>query len=156
MTTTLRVTPIELGEYNMLCAEMCGYAHSAMIAPVVVVEEDDFEAWLAGQVVEVESAGEKTQAEQGAELAGSAGCLACHSADGSAMVGPTWLGLFGSERRLEDGTSVVANEGYLRSSIMDPESQVVADFPKVMPAAYSMFSDEDLDAIVAYIKSLSE
>jgi cytochrome c oxidase subunit 2 len=155
-TTTLRVTPTETGEYSMLCAEMCGYAHSAMIAPVVVVEQDAFEAWLAGQEVEAESAGEKTQAEQGAALAESAGCLACHSVDGSALVGPTWLGLFGSENRLEDGTSVLADEDYLRNSILEPGSQVVADYPNVMPAAYATLTDEELAAIIEYIKSLSE
>jgi cytochrome c oxidase subunit 2 len=156
MTTRLRVTPTELGEYNMLCAEMCGYAHSAMIAPVVVVEEQDFEAWLAGQEVEAEAADEKPLAEQGAEIARAAGCLACHSVDGSAMVGPTWLGLFGSERRLDDGTTIAADEDYVRNSILEPGTQVVADYPNVMPAAYTTLTDENLDAIVEYIKSLSE
>jgi cytochrome c oxidase subunit 2 len=156
MITRLRVTPTELGEYNMLCAEMCGYAHSAMVAPVVVVEERDFEAWLDGQVLEAASADEKTPAERGAEVAEAAGCLACHSVDGSTMVGPTWLGLFDSERTLEDGTTVVADEEYLRSSILEPGSQVVADYPDVMPAAYATLGEEDLNAIIEYIKSLGE
>jgi cytochrome c oxidase subunit 2 len=155
-TTYLRVTPTELGDYSALCAEMCGYAHAAMRAPVVVVEEQEFEAWLDGQVVEAESAGDKTPSEQGAELAESAGCLACHSVDGSTMVGPTWLGLFGSERMLEDGTTVVADEDYLRTSILEPGSQVVADYPNVMPAAYDLLSDKELAALVEYIRSLSE
>jgi cytochrome c oxidase subunit 2 len=160
-TTSLRVTPTELGEYSALCAEMCGYAHAAMRAPVVVLEEQEFEAWLDGQVMEAEAAGEKplgpkVRAEQGAELAESAGCLACHSVDGSTMVGPTWQGLFGSERLLEDGTTQVADEEYLRTSILEPGSQVVADYPNVMPAAYDMLSDEELAAIIEYIRSLSE
>lgn len=155
-TTTLRVTPTELGEYDMLCAEMCGYAHAAMKAPVVVVDEQDFEAWLAGQAVEAESGEEKSQTEQGAELAEATGCLACHSVDGSTIVGPSWLGLFGSERTLEDGTTLVADEEYLRSSILEPGAQVVAEYPNVMPAAYATLSEEDLAAIIEYMKSLNE
>ncbi len=156
MWTTLRVTPSQVGTFRIRCAEICGYAHSAMFADVVVVEPDDFEAWLAGQEVEAKPPEELTPIERGAKLAEEQGCLSCHSLDGSVLVGPSWLGLFGSERQLEDGTVVVADEEYLRNSILDPESQVVAGFPKVMPPAYTMLSDTDVDAVVEYIKSLSE
>lgn len=154
--TTLRVTPTELGDYRIRCAEMCGYAHSAMYAPVVVVAADDFEAWLEGQEVEAAPLLDLPPLERGAELSELQGCLSCHSLDGTALVGPTWLGLFGSVRELEDGSSVVADEEYLRRAILDPESQVVAGFPMVMPAAYSFLSEEEVDAIIEYIKSLSE
>ena len=154
--TTLRVTPTEPGDYRIRCAEMCGYAHSAMYAPVLVVEPADFEAWLAGQEVEVQPAEEMSLTEKGARLAESQGCLSCHSLDGSQLVGPTWLGLSGSGRQLEDGSTVVADDAYLRNSILDPGEQVVSGYANVMPAAYSFLSDEDLDAIIEYIKSLSE
>jgi cytochrome c oxidase subunit 2 len=154
--TTLRVTPSELGDYRIRCAEMCGYAHAAMYAPVAVVEPGQFEDWLAGQEVEVVPSEEMTLVEKGASLSEVQGCLSCHSVDGSDQVGPTWLGLFGSERQLEDGSTVLADDAYLRTAILDPESQVVVGFPKIMPAAYSFLSDEDMDAIVEYIKSLSE
>ena len=156
MWTTLRVTPSELGSFRIRCAEICGYAHSAMFADVVVVEPDDFDAWLSGQEVEAEAPGELTPVELGAKLAEEQGCLSCHTLDGTTLVGASWLGLFGSERQLEDGTVLVADEEYLRNSILDPESEVVAGFPKVMPPAYTMLSDADVDALVEYIKTLSD
>jgi cytochrome c oxidase subunit 2 len=154
--TTLRVTPTEAGDFRIRCAEMCGYAHSAMFAPVVVVEPDQFEAWLAGQEVEVKPVEEMTQVELGARLVEEQGCLSCHSVDGTELVGPTWLGLMGSERPLEGGGTVAADEAYLRRSILNPGEQVVAGYPNIMPGAYTFLSDEELNAIIEYIKSISE
>jgi cytochrome c oxidase subunit 2 len=155
--TTLRVTPTRVGNYQIRCAEMCGYAHSAMYAPVVVVESDAFDAWLYGQEVEVPlSDQDLTPAQRGAQLAEAQGCLSCHSTDGSPLVGPTWQGLFGSQRPLESGDTVVADEAYIRKAILDPTAQVTQGFPNIMPAAYTMLSDQDLEALVAYIESLSE
>lgn len=154
--TELRVTPTETGDYRIRCAEMCGYAHSAMYAPVVVVEPDQFEAWLDGQAVEVPAAGEEALVERGAKLSSEQGCLSCHSADGSALVGPTWLGLFGSQRQLEDGSTVAADEAYLRESILAPEAKVVAGYPMIMPNAYGFLAAEDITALVEYLKSLSQ
>lgn len=156
MWTELRVTPTETGDYRIRCAEMCGYAHAAMYAPVVVVEEAEFDSWLAGNVVQGRPEGEMTLVEKGENLSGIQGCLSCHSVDGSDLVGPTWLGLFGSERLLEDGSTVVADEAYLQDAILDPEGQVVAGYPMIMPVAYGFLGAKDIDSIVEYIKSLSE
>jgi cytochrome c oxidase subunit 2 len=154
--TTLRLTPTEVGDFRVRCAELCGYAHAAMYAQVVVVEPSDFEAWLSGQEVQAQPGGELTPAERGAAVAKDSGCLSCHTVDGTRLVGPTWLGLYGTARQLEDGSTVVADEQYLRNSIRDPESQIVAGYPKVMPPAYGSLSDEDVQAIIEYIKSLSQ
>jgi len=154
--TTLRVTPTELGDYRIRCAEMCGYAHSAMYAPVMVVEPAAFEDWLAGAAVPAVPEGELSLVEKGANLAQAQGCMSCHSVDGSALVGPTWLGLFGSVRQLEGGATVTADEAYLRNSILKPTSQVVAGYPSIMPAAYDFLAPEDIDALVEYIKSLGQ
>jgi cytochrome c oxidase subunit 2 len=156
MWTALRVTATEVGDYRVRCAEMCGYAHSAMYAPVVVVEPDQFEAWRDGQDVAGEPPEDMTPAEAGAALVEKQGCGGCHSLDGSESVGPTWLGLFGSERPMADGSSTMADENYLRKSILSPAAQGVADFPMIMPVYEGVLSDEDVDAIIEYIKSLSE
>jgi cytochrome c oxidase subunit 2 len=154
--TELRVTPTETGKFNVRCAEMCGYAHSAMLAPVVVVEPDQFDAWLAGKEVTTTASEEMAPAERGAVLVEQQGCPSCHSLDGSEPVGPTWLGLYGSERQLEDGSTVVADDDYLRKSIMNPAAQVVAGFPMIMPVYDSVFSDQDVEAIIAYLKTLDQ
>ena len=91
--------------------------------------------------------------EKGKQLAQTNGCLGCHSIDGSPRTGPTWKGLFGSERELEDGSTVTADEAYLKESIVDPSAKIVKGFPPVMPP-YSQLSDEDLQALIEYIKSL--
>jgi cytochrome c oxidase subunit 2 len=154
--TELRVTPTKVGDYRVRCAELCGYAHTTMYAPVVVVEPSEFEAWLAGQEVERPPSEELSPAELGARLVEEQGCLSCHSLDGTELVGPTWQGLFGAERRMEDGSTVVADDQYLRDSILDPQSHVVDGYPNIMPAAYEFLSEEELDAVVEYIKTLGE
>jgi len=92
--------------------------------------------------------------EKGKQLAQANGCLGCHSTDGSKLVGPTWNGLYGSERELQDGSKVTADEAYLKESIVDPGAKVVKGYSPVMPS-FSQLSDEDLQALIEYIKSLN-
>ena len=93
--------------------------------------------------------------EAGKNLASQ--CMACHSIDGSQMVGPTWQGLYGHEVELEDGTVVIADEAYLFESILDPNAKVVKGFPMgAMPPYGTILSDQDIANLVAYIRSLSE
>lgn len=91
--------------------------------------------------------------EKGKQLA--AQCLACHSVDGSTVVGPTWKGLYGREVTLEDGSTVIADDAYITQSIHDPNSQIVQGFPPAMPP-FTYLSDQDIADIIAYIKSLDE
>jgi mono/diheme cytochrome c family protein len=93
--------------------------------------------------------------ERGKQLA--AQCLSCHSVDGSQLVGPTWLGLYGHEVELEDGSTVIADDEYLIESIKDPNAKIVAGFPAgAMPPYGSILSDEDIIDIVAYIRTLGD
>jgi len=172
MTTELRITPTDLGEYKVRCAELCGTAHYSMLAPVKVEEPADFEAWVAANAAFSEDTpdtassegaadtvpSEVAGAELGADLAQTQGCLGCHSVDGSQIVGPTWLGLYASQVTLEDDTTVVADEDYLRRSIVETNAEIVKGFPaSVMPGIYNdTLSQEQVDALVEYIKSLAE
>ncbi|PKB63755.1 MAG: hypothetical protein BZY80_05780 [SAR202 cluster bacterium Io17-Chloro-G2] len=83
-------------------------------------------------------------------------CNGCHTVDGVGAAGPTWLGLFGKEETLEDGTTVIVDEAYLRESILDPNAKIVKDFPAdVMPADFAeRLSDSQLDLLIEYIKVL--
>lgn len=154
MTTELRITPTEVGQYKVRCAELCGTAHYSMLAPVNVMEPADFEAWVAEKTAPSGLAG----AELGAELAQTQGCLGCHSVDGGQSVGPTWLGVYGTEEALEDGTTVIVDEDYIRRSILEPNAQITKGFPaNVMPNIYKdTLSEEQIDALIAYIQSLAE
>ncbi|SEE94344.1 cytochrome c oxidase subunit II [Pseudomonas migulae] len=88
---------------------------------------------------------------QGQQVAQSLGCLACHSVDGNKGVGPTWQGLYGTTVTLADGTSIKADEGYLKESVLDPGAKIVKGYAALMPALTP--SDKDLDALIAFIKS---
>jgi cytochrome c oxidase subunit 2 len=151
--TQLRVTPNVEGEYRLRCNELCGTGHTNMLAPVNVMNETDFTAWVAEQKAAVSP---EALAELGAELHASQGCIACHNVSGDpGGVGPTWKGLFGSAREFTDGTSQTADEEYLRNSILNPTSEIVTGYAPVMPANYAdVLSDQQLDAIIEYIKTL--
>lgn len=151
--TTLRLTPSELGAYKLRCAEMCGLSHAYMVADVNVVDAAGFETWVAQQAALAAAAA--SPVDLGASLYELQGCKACHSVDGSASVGPTWLGLYGKEETLSDGSSVRVDEAYLRNSIVSPGSQIVSGFTDIMPKDFGeRLSDDQLGALIAYIKSL--
>ncbi len=88
----------------------------------------------------------------GRQVAERYGCTSCHSVDGSRRAGPSWLGLYGSEVKLADGTTVVADEAYLERSITEPSAQVVAGYPDSMPTR--ALSGDELVEVIAYLKSL--
>lgn len=92
-------------------------------------------------------------AMEGQRISSQHGCIACHTLDGSLGVGPSWLGMWGSTRRLQNGESVVVDEAYFRRSVRSPESQIVAGYPNVM--ARSFLDDEQIDALMAFARSLS-
>ncbi len=147
----LRVTPTILGDYKVRCAELCGTRHAAMLAPVKVVSQEEFDAWLASQS---EVLGNPVA--RGEKWSKEAGCLACHSVDGTALVGPSWLGVFGKEETMTNGATVTIDENYLLKSILEPNSQVVQGYPaNVMPADYGdRLTLEQIQDIIEFIKSL--
>lgn len=152
------------GTYDVFCAEFCGLDHSRMRGSVVVMEPDDYDRWLAEQekgLVSRQDAGtdpsrhrDSDLAAVGRTLAITDGCLKCHTVDGSPHIGPTWLGLYGREESLDDGTAVRADEAYLTESMMDPQVKVVKGFKPVMPSYLGKLEGPDTAAIVEYIKSL--
>ncbi|MES2363761.1 MAG: cytochrome c oxidase subunit II [Pseudomonadota bacterium] len=153
-------TPTVTGRYEAMCAQLCGIGHPNMRGYVVVENEAAFQAWLKAQPTFAMSmagaatpaAGTDIKVAQGQALAQSKGCVACHTVDGSARVGPSWKGLFGTTRPLADGSTVLADEAYLRRSIVEPQAQVAKGFPPIMPA--TVLGDEEVAALAAYIRSL--
>ncbi len=136
--TILRITPTEPGSYRLRCAEICGLNHTQMEADVIVVSDADFQAWVDEKSAAPAFA-DMTSEERGAYWASAEGfgCVACHSLDGAASVGPTWQGLYGMEEEMTDGSVVVADDEYLITAIHEPNAQVVAGYnPNIMPQNY--------------------
>ena len=96
-------------------------------------------------------------APDGSQLVETFGCTACHSTDGTETVGPTWQGIAGAERSMEDGATVVADRSYLTESITEPGARIVAGYTDTMPADYAdRMTAEDIDAVVTYLETLSQ
>jgi len=147
----LRIIPNLIGDFKVRCAEICGQLHYSMLADVSVISANEFEIWLSSQ-----SGCDLSDEECGQQIAQQFGCLACHSVDGSVVVGPSWLGIAGIEETLEGGSTVTVDSDYIINSILDPNAQIVAGFPaSVMPQNFAeILSEEQLEQIAAFIFSL--
>ncbi len=154
------------GKFQIYCAEYCGTAHSGMLADLYLLDEDNWNRFLQGRKLTITTddvtqslaasgrAKKPSLIEQGLMLTKTKGCIACHSDDGSARIGPSYKGLFGSMRELVNGSKVAADENYIRQSIEFPQKQLVKGFAPTMPTFKGIIKGEELNAIIAYIKSV--
>ncbi|MDB6001021.1 MAG: coxB [Rhizobacter sp.] len=147
--TSLWFKATQLGEFHLFCAEFCGAQHSAMIGKVVVMQPADYARWLQA------GPNEPSLAQTGFSLFRSNGCSGCHAA-GSTVHAPSLDGLFGRTVHLQDGRSVLADENYLRDSMLQPAKDVVAGFAAIMPSFAGQLSEEDIQALIAYVRSTTE
>lgn len=139
------------GSYHLFCAEYCGTIHSGMIGHVVAMEPAEFQAWL--QTGEVGAAPAVSPAAAGQALFQAQGCVSCHAA-GSGQRGPHLAGLFGSTVHFEGGGTAVADENYLRESILNPQAHLVAGYQAIMPTYQGLLSEENVMQLIAYLKTL--
>jgi cytochrome c oxidase subunit 2 len=139
------------GEYNLVCSQYCGTKHFDMRALVIVHPPGEFENWLADAARAAESL---SPVDRGRELYRINGCWSCHSIDGTAGTGPTFKGIYGHEVQFQDGTSAVVDENYIRESILDPQAKVVRGYQPVMNTYRGVLTDEEISALIAFIKSL--
>src|SRR6476659_1230225 len=146
--TTAWLHPTKAGTYHLFCAEYCGSQHSGMIGQVVVLEPAQYQAWLSG------GGATGTLASNGQNMFLQLGCATCHRSDTQGR-GPNLVGLFGKPVQLEDGRVVTADENYVRESILTPGAKIVSGFKPIMPVFQGLVSEEQLNALVAYVKSLN-
>jgi cytochrome c oxidase subunit 2 len=137
------------GRYHLFCAEYCGTNHSGMTGWIDVMEPTDFDNWLSG------NANQMSPVAAGQQLFGTLGCASCHGEKGEGGRGPTFIGLFGKQVQLDNGSSVTADESYLKESILNPQAKIVAGYQPIMPTFQGQVSEEQLLQLISYIKSLS-
>jgi len=135
------------GTYHLFCAEYCGTQHSGMVGDIVVLEPAQYETWInGGSTGPLSATGEKIFSELG--------CITCHRMDSQGR-GPNLQGVFGRPVQLVDGRTVTADENYLRECILDPGAKRVKGFQPLMPTFQGLVSEEQVNALVAYIKSIA-
>jgi cytochrome c oxidase subunit 2 len=135
------------GTYHLFCAEYCGTQHSGMVGDIVVLPPGQYETWMnGGSTGPLSATGEK--------IFGELGCATCHRSDIQGR-GPNLHGVFGKPVQLEDGRTVTADENYLRECILDPGAKRVKGFQPIMPTFQGLVSEEQVNALVAYIKSIA-
>jgi len=149
---SLWVQTTETGTFDACCAEYCGTDHSGMSAKVIVQEQSDFDAWLekASDWARVMS-----PAEAGKMFFNTRGCNQCHTDDGSRLIGPSLKDLYGSKQPLKGGgggTQVLADENYLRESIVRPGARIVEGYENVMPSYQGTLKDRDIAPLILWMK----
>ncbi len=152
--------PQSVGEFDLFCAEYCGLRHSYMNANVKVLSKDDFTSWYADTSSVIKVAVGSGPGSEGLAIMNAQGCNACHSSDGTKIIGPSYLKLFGEKQIvIRDGkeVSVTVDEEYIKRAILDPNSEIVKGYPKGLMQSYkSSLSDDDISKIIVYLKTLNE
>jgi cytochrome c oxidase subunit 2 len=139
-------TATSVGEYDIFCAEYCGTRHSAMIGKVIVMDPADYQAWLSGR-------GEGSLSVRGGRLFNDLACNTCHREDGTGR-GPSLVAKFGRQEQLANGEIVTVDESYIRESILNPQGRLVAGYQPLMPTFQGLVDEENVLALVEYVKTL--
>ena len=139
-------TATTVGEYHLFCAEYCGTKHSGMVGKVVVMEPTAYQAWLSGSVAGA------SMVARGGRLFSDLACNTCHLDDGRGR-GPSLVNKFGASEPLASGGAVPVDEAYIRESIVMPQARIVAGYQPLMPTFQGLVSEENVMALVEYVKS---
>ncbi|NBO92427.1 MAG: cytochrome c oxidase subunit II [Planctomycetia bacterium] len=136
------------GTYDLFCAAYCGTEHSRMIGKIVVMEPSEFDRWLT-------QSADRSLALQGRQLFQKLQCITCHHPEANNRA-PILEGLYGKRVQLEDGTTVLADEAYIRESILYPKKKIRAGWKPIMPTYDQQVTQDELIRVIAYLKGLKQ
>ncbi len=152
------VEPQREGTYELFCAEYCGLQHSYMYTSVKVMEDSTFTNWMTDTTMVASAAEAESPTATGKKIMQNIGCFACHTLDGTKLVGPSFKGIWGEEQTVVTGGTerqVTVDEEYIKRSIYDPNADVVKGFNKGLMLSYEgQLSEDDVDNIIEYLKSV--
>lgn len=174
------------GIHQVFCTEYCGTSHSGMLARLIVLTEPQWKDWLSGKKIDVDSLpadptypgyrsnrlgegvlqpgenpnakpGQLSLADKGKALLTAKGCVACHSVDGSKLVGPSYKGIYGTDVKVvADGKTITVkvDDNYIKESIEAPQAKIVEGYPPAMPIYKGLVDEQEIASIIEYIKTL--
>jgi cytochrome c oxidase subunit 2 len=145
---TLWFRPTKVGKYHFYCSQYCGTNHAVMGGWVTVMEPDEYTAWLAGT-----SGVNPNPVLAGEKLFAEKACITCHLSNGKGRA-PSLNGVFGGQVRLADGSTLTADENYIRESILNPSAKIVAGYAPLMPTFQGQLTEEQTLDLISYVKSL--
>lgn len=152
--------PQEIGEFDLYCAEYCGLRHSYMNSNVKVLSQADYNKWVTDSVPASTTPEKSAPGAEGLKIMITQGCNACHTTDGSKLVGPSYLHLFGEKQtviREGNEVTVTVDEAYIKKAIYEPNAEIVKGYPANLMQSYKdILKDEDIAKIIEYLKSLNE
>ncbi|HEY6126727.1 MAG TPA: cytochrome c oxidase subunit II [Candidatus Acidoferrum sp.] len=146
---TMWFRPTRVGKYHFFCSQYCGTNHAVMGGWITVMEPDEYAKWLAG------TSGSGDPVAMGEKLINDLACNTCHLPDGKGR-GPSYNGVYGSAVKLADGSTVVADDAYIRESILQPNAKIVAGYVPVMPSFQGLVTEDQILQLTAYIKSVKD
>jgi len=151
--STIWFEAIAPGDYRVFCTEYCGQDHSMMMALVQAMPVDEYDAWLKEAKGRADSA--NSPVDIGRRVYAKNACAGCHSTNGTPMAGPTFKGLFGRKDEMADGSTIVADENYIRESILQPRAKIVKGFAPIMPENFKdQLSETEITGVIEFIKTL--
>ena len=142
----------KIGNYHIYCTEYCGDNHSLMVSTLKVLSDEDFDDWISSK--KQEASENLSPIDLGKKLYASKGCNACHLLTDKRSLGPGWANLYESERELTDGTKVVADDNYLRESILNPNVKIVNTYVGMMPPYAGQLTEDEINSLISFIKTL--
>lgn len=147
--TTLWFTADRAGRFHLFCTEYCGTDHSRMTGEIIVMEPEEYREWLSSGRTPL------TLAARGESLFRTLGCGGCHGVSATVRA-PSLAGLYGRPVALQSGGTAIANELYIRDSILEPTKDIAAGYAPIMPSFAGQISEEQILELIAYIESLQQ
>jgi len=152
--------PRREGEYDLYCAEYCGLQHSYMNANVRVLPKEEYDKWYADTSAVIKSVVGSSPGSAGQAIMEAQGCTVCHSSDGSKIIGPSFLNLWGEKQIVViNGKEVTisVDEEYIKKAIYNPNSEIVKGYPAELMQSYEgVITEDEIANIIEYLKTLNE